>query len=82
MRRHHFCNKGGLLDNEANNTRDFDKADKIKSNAESIMLKGLPYMEACYRLQPDDKNILIVLKELYYRNGDDAKYKEIVSKFF
>ncbi|MDA8956369.1 tetratricopeptide repeat protein [Flavobacteriales bacterium] len=73
-------NKGGLLNNEANDTRDFDKADAIKANAETIMLKGLPYMEACYRLQPDDKNILIVLKELYYRNGDDAKYKEIVSK--
>lgn len=73
-------NKGGLLNNEANNTRDFDKADAIKAKAESIMLKGLPYMEACYRLQPDDKNILIVLKELYYRNGDDLKYKEVSDK--
>jgi tetratricopeptide (TPR) repeat protein len=73
-------NKGGELNNKANDTRDFAKADKIKANAESIMLEGLPYMEACYRLQPDDKNILIVLKELYYRNGDETKYKEIVSK--
>ena len=75
-----FYNKAGELLKKANDTRDYKKADVIKNNAESIMFKSLPYIETCYRLQPDDKNILIVLKELYYRNGDDAKYKEIVSK--
>ena len=75
-----FYNKAGELLKKANDTRDYKKADVIKNNAESIMFKSLPYIETCYRLQPDDKNILIVLKELYYRNGNDAKYKEIVSK--
>ena len=75
-----FYNKAGELLKKANDTRDYKKADVIMNNAESIMFKSLPYIETCYRLQPDDKNILIVLKELYYRNGDDAKYKEIVSK--
>ena len=75
-----FYNKAGELLKKANDTRDYKKADVIKNNAESIMFKSLPYIETCYRLQPDDKNILIVLKELYYRNGDDVKYKEIVSK--
>ena len=75
-----FYNKAGELQKKANDTRDYKKADVIMNNAESIMFKSLPYIETCYRLQPDDKNILIVLKELYYRNGDDAKYKEIVSK--
>jgi tetratricopeptide (TPR) repeat protein len=75
-----FYNKAGELLKKANDTRDYKKADVIKNNAEFIMFKSLPYIETCYRLQPDDKNILIVLKELYYRNGNDAKYKEIVSK--
>ena len=75
-----FYNKAGELLKKANDTRDYKKADVIKNNAESIMFKSLPYIETCFRLQPDDKNILIVLKELYYRNGNDAKYKEIVSK--
>ncbi|MEJ6734892.1 MAG: tetratricopeptide repeat protein [Flavobacteriales bacterium] len=75
-----FYNKAGELLKKANDTRDYKKADVIKNNAESIMFKSLPYIETCYRLQQDDKNILIVLKELYYRNGDDVKYKEIVSK--
>lgn len=75
-----FYNKAGELLKKANDTRDYKKADVIKNNAESIMFKSLPYIETCYRLQPDDKNILIVLKELYYRNGDDVKYKEIASK--
>ena len=67
-----FYNKAGELLKKANDTRDYKKADVIKNNAESIMFKSLPYIETCYRLQPDDKNILIVLKELYYRNGDDV----------
>jgi tetratricopeptide (TPR) repeat protein len=75
-----YYNKAGELLNKANDTRDFKKADSMTKNAESIMFKALPYIETCYKLQPDDKNILIVLKELYYRNGDNAKYKEIVKK--
>ena len=66
--------------NEANSIKDFNKYDAAKNKADKLMLKGLPHIEACYEMQPDDKNILIVLKELYYRNGNEAKYKEIVSK--
>ena len=73
-------NKGGELNNKVNDISDFKKADALKAKAESIMLEGLPYIETCYRLQQDDRNILIVLKELYYRNGDDVNYKKIVSE--
>jgi hypothetical protein len=44
------------------------------------MLKGLPYIEKCYAIEPDDKNILLVLKELYYRNGNDEGYKTVSDK--
>ncbi|MGC6428874.1 MAG: tetratricopeptide repeat protein [Flavobacteriales bacterium] len=75
-----YYNKAGKMLNEANSIKDFNKYDAAKNKADKLMLKGLPHIEACYEMQPDDKNILIVLKELYYRNGNEAKYKEIVSK--
>tara|TARA_Y100000589_G_scaffold70929_1_gene63282 strand:- start:2262 stop:3422 length:1161 start_codon:yes stop_codon:yes gene_type:complete len=75
-----YYNNGGDMLNEANNIKDFKKYDIAKKNAENVMLKGLPYVEKCYELDSSDKNIMLVLKELYYRNGNNEKYKEISDK--
>jgi tetratricopeptide (TPR) repeat protein len=75
-----YYNKGGDMLKEANNIKDFKKYDIAKNNAEQTMLKGLPFIESCYNIDSEDKNILLVLKELYYRNGDDEKYKNIITK--
>ena len=75
-----YYNRGGDMLNEANNIKDFKKYDHAKKKAENLMLKGLPYIEKCHELDNLDKNILLVLKELYYRNGNNSKYKEISEK--
>ena len=75
-----YYNKGGDMLNDANNIKDFKKYDIAKKKAENVMLKGLPYVEKCYELDSSDKNIMLVLKELYYRNGNNDKYKEISDK--
>ena len=75
-----YYNKGGDMLNDANNIKDFKKYDNAKKKAENVMLKGLPYVEKCYELDSSDKNIMLVLKELYYRNGNNDKYKEISDK--
>ena len=75
-----YYNKGGDMLKEANNIKDFKKYDIAKNNAEQTMLKGLPFIESCYNIDSEDKNILLFLKELYYRNGDDEKYKNIITK--
>ena len=75
-----YYNKGGDMLNEANNIKDFKKYDHAKKKAENLMLKGLPYIEKCHELDNLDRNILLVLKELYYRNGNNSKYKEISEK--
>ncbi|MGC6470855.1 MAG: tetratricopeptide repeat protein [Flavobacteriales bacterium] len=75
-----YYNKGGEMLNEANNIKDFKKYDVAKQKADNFMLKGLPYIEKCHELQSNDRNILLVLKELYYRNGNDVKYKEVTEK--
>lgn len=75
-----YYNRGGDMLNEANNIKDFKKYDNAKKKAENLMLKGLPYIEKCHELDNLDRNILLVLKELYYRNGNNSKYKEISEK--
>ena len=75
-----YYNKAGEMLKQAESIKDFKKYDVAKKKADEFMLKGLPHIEKCYYLNPNDKNILIVLKELYYRNGNDEKYREIASK--
>ena len=75
-----YYNKGGDMIKEANNMSDWRKADAHTKKAEEIMLKALPHIEACYKLDANDKNILLILKELYYRNGNTDMYQEISSK--
>lgn len=75
-----YYNKGGDMLKEANKINDWRKADTHTKKAESTMLKALPHIEACYDLDANDKNILIILKELYYRNGNTDKYIEVTSK--
>ena len=75
-----YYNKGGDMIKEANNMSDWRKADDHTKKAEETMLKALPHIETCYELDANDKNILIILKELYYRNGNTDKYQEVSSK--
>ena len=75
-----YYNKGGDMLKKANNIKDFNKYEIEKNKADVTMLKGLPYIEKCYAIEPDDKNILLVLKELYYRNGNDEGYKTVSDK--
>ena len=73
-------NKGGDMIKEANNMKDWRKADAHTKKAEIEMMKALPHIETCFELVQDDRNVLLILKELYYRNGDQEKYKIITSK--
>ena len=75
-----YYNKGGDMIKEANNMSDWRKADAHTKKAEETMLKALPHIETCYNLDANDKNILLILKELYYRNGNTDKYQEVSSK--
>ena len=75
-----YYNKGADMLKDANNIKDFKKYDMAKNKANDMMLKGLPFVEKCHKIDPSDKNILLVLKELYYRNGNDSKYNEVTKK--
>ena len=75
-----YYNKAGEMQNDASSIKDFKKYDAAKAKADEMMFKGLPHIEVCYGITPDDKNILTVLKEIYYRNGNEAGYLEVSNK--
>lgn len=80
-------NLGALYFNEAGDTfkaladiKDDATYEKEKKRADELLKKALPYLEKAHQLDPKDKNTLISLKELYYRNGEEDKYADIVNK--
>ncbi len=80
-------NLGALFFNEAGETfktlgdiKDDAAYEKEKKRAEELLQKALPYLEQAHQLEPKDKNTLISLKELYYRNGADEKYNSVVEQ--
>jgi len=60
------------------------KDDKVyeaeAKRAEALLQKALPHLEKAHQIEPKDKNTLISLKEMYFRNGNEVKYTEIVAK--
>ena len=72
----HF-NEGGDILKTAGDIKDDKLYDQETKRAEALLQKALPYLEKAHQLDAKDKNTLISLKELYFRNGNEAKYAEI-----
>lgn len=80
-------NLGALFFNEAGDTyksladiKDDNLYETEKKRADELLKKALPHLEKALSLNSDDKNTLISLKELYYRNGEEEKYKAVSAK--
>jgi len=56
------------------------KYDALKTKADKLLEKALPALETAEKLNPNDKNTLITLKQLYARKGDAEKIKAIDEK--
>lgn len=63
--------------NKANATSNNSTHKKLKSKADALFAKALPYLENAYSIDSKDKNTLLSLKQLYYMNGDYAKSSEM-----
>ena len=75
-----YFNAGAETINKANATSNNTTHRKLKKEAESLFVKALPYMQAAHELDSSDKNTMISLTQLYYRNGDYAQSEEIKKK--
>ncbi len=63
--------------NKANATSNNSTHKKLKSKADALFAKALPFLEKAYSIDSKDKNTLLSLKQLYYMNGDYAKSSEM-----
>jgi len=54
--------------------------DPLKKEADQMLLKAIPYLEKAASLNPEDKNALISLKEIYARLGMYEKLKDVDAK--
>jgi tetratricopeptide (TPR) repeat protein len=63
--------------NKANATSNNSTHKKLKSKADALFAKALPFLEKAYAIDSKDKNTLLSLKQLYYLNGDYAKSSEM-----
>lgn len=72
-----YFNEGGDILKTAGDISDNKVYEQETKRAEALLQKALPYLEKAHKLDAKDKNTLISLKELYFRNGDEAKYAEI-----
>jgi tetratricopeptide (TPR) repeat protein len=75
-----YFNQGVKINDAAQTIADNAKyAAEIKKADEKFNL-ALPYLEKALELQPNDKNTLLSLKQLYARTGQTDKYKQINDK--
>jgi len=80
-----YFNQAVKMQEAANLIDDTKKYEAAKAEADKVFEKSLPILEKAYEINPDDKGVLISLKQLYYRKmvDDEAyktKYDEIMSR--
>ena len=72
-----YFNSGVSKNNKANDSSNNNTYKKLKKEADIDFSKALPYLETAYELEPEDKNTMLSLKQLYYLNGDYEKSNEM-----
>jgi tetratricopeptide (TPR) repeat protein len=77
-----YVNKAATIMDSANKLpiSETAKYDALKARADKLLEKALPALETAEKLNPNDYNTLITLKQLYARKGDAVKIKEIDEK--
>lgn len=80
-----YFNQAVKMQEAANMIDDTKKYEAAKAEADKVFEKSLPILEKAYTINPDDKGVLISLKQLYYRKmvEDESyktKYDEIMAK--
>ena len=80
-----YFNQAVKMQEAANLIDDTKKYEAAKVEAEKVFEKSLPILEKAYQINPDDKGVLISLKQLYYRKMVEnpaykEKYDEVMAK--
>ncbi len=72
-----YFNYGAKINGNASNTSSDTKYKALKKQATSYFDKALPYLETAFDLEPEDRNSIISLKQLYALKGHYDKSNEM-----
>ncbi|MDB4655919.1 hypothetical protein OAE48_03630 [Flavobacteriales bacterium] len=80
-----YFNRAVKMNEAANMIDDMKKFEAARDAADAVFDVSLPILEQAYKINPDDKGVLVSLKQLYYRKmaSDESyktKYDEVVAK--
>ena len=80
-----YFNQAVKMNEAANMIDDTKKFEAARAEADKVFEQALPILEKAYAIQPDDKGVLISLKQLYYRKMVEdesykSKYDEIMAR--
>jgi tetratricopeptide (TPR) repeat protein len=77
-----YYNQAAAKNDEANavDPDDVQKYKKIKTQADDIFKKALPYLEKAHEIDPKDMNTMQSLKIIYYRIGEIEKSDAMKAK--
>lgn len=63
-----------------NSAADNKRYDELKNKRKAIYTETLPFLERAYKLNPNNKEVIRTLMNMYSQLGNDAKYKEMKAK--
>ncbi|MCB0395690.1 MAG: tetratricopeptide repeat protein [Flavobacteriales bacterium] len=72
-----YYNYGVRIQNGANDIKDVKAYNKEKAKADETFKSALVYFEQAYALDPNDRNVLVSLQQIYTRLGKKDKLAEI-----
>ncbi len=75
-----YYNQAVKLNEDAAYIPDQKEYDAKLAEMEAMFLKSLPFFEKAHELAPENRDYMIVLRQLYYRSNDEAKYNAISEK--
>ena len=80
-----YFNRAVKMNEAANMIDDMKKFEVARDAADAVFDVSLPILEQAYKINPEDKGVLVSLKQLYYRKmaSDESyktKYDEVVAK--
>lgn len=77
-----YVEKGKRIDNEANDVpyEENEKYERLKEQARQVFTQSLPYLQQIVEKEPDNLNVLMVLRDVYVQLGKTEEAKALREK--
>lgn len=72
-----YFNKGAEMITKAGDIVKFEDYEKAKKEGDAVLVKALPFLEQCLKINPNDTDAMKSLMELYARTNQTDKYQQM-----